>query len=111
MDNATAKEHAASAERGGLTDLGALLRGLISGEVQIHDGDFVTLKINGTTITATAAELNKLADSGDVVASGTPVSFMADVSGSTGTTDPEARAAINEIRNALIAFGIMEVDA
>ncbi|WP_026790349.1 hypothetical protein [Pleomorphomonas oryzae] len=56
-------------------------------------------------VTASAAEINKLDGAGAVVASGTQASAIAAPTGGT-TTDAEARAAINSIRLALIAFGI-----
>lgn len=72
-----------------------------------HDGiDAKNFKINGTQITATAAEINKLAESGTVVASGTQATLIADPTGGT-TTDAEARTAINAIIDALQAFGIV----
>lgn len=51
MDQNTARQHAAQAGRGSLSDLEKLLRGIV-------DGDVLTL--DGTVITASAAELNKL---------------------------------------------------
>ena len=64
------------------------------------------LKINGTAVTATAAELNKLDGAGAVVASGSEQSLISDPSGGS-TVDDEARAAIDAIIDALQAFGIV----
>lgn len=63
----------------------------------------------GTSITATAAEINKLASSGAAVASGTQAAVIADPTGGT-TTDAEARTAINAIIDALQAFGIVATE-
>lgn len=65
-----------------------------------------TLILGGTTVTASAAEINLLASAGASVASGTQASVIADPSGGA-TTDAEARAAINDIIDALQAFGIV----
>lgn len=62
----------------------------------------------GTSITATAAEINKLASAGAIVASGTQAEVITDPTGGT-TTDAEARTAINAIVDALQAFGIVAV--
>jgi len=88
---------------------------VIGGEIDITGA----LKIAGTQVTASAAELNildgvtattaelnKLAGSGAVVASGTQASHIADPTGGT-TVDAEARAAIAAILDALEAFGIV----
>jgi len=72
-----------------------------------HKGiDAERLYINGTEITSTAAELNKLSDAGEVVASGTQAALISDPDGGT-TADTEARAAISSIIDALQAFGIV----
>ncbi len=71
---------------------------------EIRQGDRA-LVLDGTAVTATAAEINKLASSGAVVASGTQEAAISDPSGGA-TTDAEARAAINDIIDALEAFGI-----
>jgi len=63
------------------------------------------LVIGGTTVTSTAAELNKLDGAGAAVASGTQASKINDPSGGA-TQDAEARTAINAIIDALEAFGI-----
>lgn len=94
------------AENGSLDDLGKVLRAIANGDVQLADGDFVTLTLGGTQVTATAAELNKLAGAGAVVASGTQAALITDPAGGT-TTDAEARTAINDIIDALQAFGIV----
>lgn len=86
------------------------------GEIDIESGG--ALKLAGTAITSTAAEinildgvtankdeLNKLDGAGAVVASGTQASKINDPSGGT-TVDAEARTAINAIIDALEAFGI-----
>jgi len=71
-----------------------------------HNGiDAKNLKINGTQVTATAAELNKLDNAGAKVASGTQAAHIANPTGGT-TTDAEARTAITSILTALEAFGI-----
>lgn len=60
-------------------------------------------------LTATATEINKLSGAGAVVASGTAVANVADVA-TTGTyadDDDAIVAAINSIKDALVAFGIM----
>ena len=64
------------------------------------------LKINGTVVTSTAAELNKLDGAGAVVATGTEQTLISDPTGGA-TTDAEARTAINAIIDALQAFGIV----
>lgn len=50
-------------------------------------------------------------DKTEVLALGTPVANIADPSGTTGDTDPEARAAIGSILDALEEFGIMQPGA
>ncbi len=82
------------------------------GEVSIESGGSLdvesggALKLDGTAVTASAAELNKLAGAGAVVASGTQADHIADPTGGT-TTDAEARTAIAAILDALEAFGIV----
>lgn len=72
--------------------------------------DIDALSIGGTAIAATAAEINKLASSGTVVASGTPVSHIADVGGTATGTDAtiigNLQTAVGAIIDALEAFGI-----
>jgi fructosamine-3-kinase len=60
----------------------------------------------GTSLTATAAEINKLHGVGAAIASGTQAALIADPTGGS-TTDAEARTAINAIIDALQAFGIV----
>lgn len=67
--------------------------------------DIATPKIGGTAVTASAAEVNKLAGSGAVVASGTQAANIPAPSGGA-TQDAEARTAITSIIAALEAFGI-----
>ena len=57
-------------------------------------------------VTVAAAEINKLDGVGAVVASGTAHAVITDPTGGT-TTDAEARTAINSIIDALQAFGIV----
>ncbi|MHB1334514.1 MAG: hypothetical protein ACYCXQ_00970 [Candidatus Humimicrobiaceae bacterium] len=73
------------------------------GDIDIESGG--ALKIGGTALTTTAAEINKLAGAGTKVASGTVHAHVADPSGGA-TNDAEARTAINAILAALEAFGI-----
>ena len=94
--------------------------------------DVTSLKVGGTAVTATAAELNimdgvtataaelnvldgitadvgelnKLDGAGAVVASGTAAALIADPTGGA-VTDAEARTAIASIIDALQAFGIV----
>lgn len=56
------------------------------GELDVESGG--ALKIAGTAITATAAELNKLASAGAVVASGTQASNIADIVITYSANDP-----------------------
>lgn len=74
------------------------------GKLTIRQGDQAPL-IDGTEVTPTAAEINKLAGSGAAVASGTQQTAISDPSGGE-VTDAEARSAINDIIDALEAFGI-----
>jgi len=78
------------------------------GEMDVESGG--VMKIAGTAVTASAAELNKLDDSGAVIASGTQADFIADPTGGD-TQDAEARASIAAILDALAAFGIMAESA
>ena len=78
--------------------------------IAIFDGtnnllDIKSMKLNGTAVASTAAELNKLQGAGAAVASGTKVAHIADPSGGA-TVDAEARTAVNAILDALEAFGI-----
>jgi len=69
-----------------------------------HDGSAAGLKLAGTLITATAAEINKLDGAGAVVASGTAVTHIADIA--TDANGTAIAAAVNAIIDALEAFGI-----
>jgi len=63
LTQAQALSHAAQAGRGSLRSLEKVLRELIGGDVGPLDNlDVVTLSINSTAITATAAEINRAAD-------------------------------------------------
>ena len=92
---------------------------IFAGTDSVTSLDVTTLKVGGTAVTATgaelntldgvtatAAEINKLDGAGAVVASGTAAAVISDPTGGT-TTDAEARAAINSIIDALQAFGIV----
>ena len=63
------------------------------------------LTLGGTTITASGAEINKLDGAGAVVASGTQVAHQADLA--DAATGAQIAAAVNGLRDDLIAFGIM----
>lgn len=106
MNLTEAKQAANNAGNGSESDLRNVLLAILDGTVQIADGDFVTLTLGGTQVTATAAELNKLDGAGAVVASGTQAAVIADPSGGA-TTDAEARTAINALIDACQAFGIV----
>ena len=62
LTQAEARQHARKAELGSLRSLGIVLDELIGGDIQLDNLDVVTLSINGTEVTATAAELNRAAD-------------------------------------------------
>lgn len=79
---------------------------IFAGTDSVTSLDVTTLKVGGATVTASAAEINKLDNAGAVVASGTAAAVIADPTGGT-TTDAEARAAINSLIDALQAFGIV----
>lgn len=68
--------------------------------------DMAGIAIDGTTVTASAAELNLLAGAGATVASGTQAEAIANPTGGA-TTDAEARAAISALIAAVEAFGIV----
>lgn len=70
-----------AAERGSLSDLGKVLRAITDGDVRLANGY--------------------------VIASGTTAALIADPTGTSGDVDPEARAAIADIIDALQAFGIV----
>lgn len=61
----------------------------------------------GTSVTASADEINKLDGAGEVVASGTAQAHIADPAGAATDQDDEARAAIASILDALEEFGIV----
>jgi len=67
--------------------------------------DIKKIAINGTEVTATAAELNKLDGAGAVVASGTAHALIADVANDASGT--LLAAAINGIIDTLQAFGMV----
>lgn len=64
-------------------------------------------------VTATAAEINKLASSGAAVPSGTVQSSIADLSvtGTYATDDTSIETAVNEIIAVLLEFGMIEAAA
>ena len=64
-----------------------------------------TLAIGGADISASAADLNKLAGAGAAVASGTPAEAIADLAADANGT--AIAAAVNALRDALVAFGIV----
>lgn len=71
---------------------------------KINTIDITTLKIGGTSVTATAAELNKLASAGAKVASGTQAAHIANIA--TDASGTNISVAVNAILAALEAFGI-----
>jgi len=71
--------------------------------------DIKKVAINGTEVTATADELNKLDGVGAVVASGTAHALIADPADGT-TVDAEARTAIAAIIDTLQAFKQVETE-
>ena len=62
LTQAEARLHVRQAERGSLRSLGILLDEIVGGDISLDNLDVVTLSINGTEITATAAEINRAAD-------------------------------------------------
>ena len=62
LTQAEARQHALQAQRGNMRSLEIVLAELIGGDIQLDNLDVVTLSINGTEVTATAAELNRAAD-------------------------------------------------
>lgn len=63
ITQAQALSHVSQAERGSLRSLGTVLRNLVGGDVGPLDNlDVTTLSIGSTAITATAAEINRVAD-------------------------------------------------
>lgn len=77
----------------------------MAGYTHFDGVDAATFKINGTQVTATAAELNKLDNAGAIVATGTQAAHIGDPTGGT-TVDTEARTAIASILDAIEAFKI-----
>ncbi len=67
--------------------------------------DISGIAIDGTAVTATAAEINKLASAGAVVASGTQAALIADLGDSA--TGAQIATAVNSIIDALQAFKIV----
>jgi len=63
-----------------------------------------TLKLGGTELTATAAELNKVDGAGAAIASGTAVTHIEDIA--TDANGTAISVAVNFIIDALEAFGI-----
>ncbi len=72
---------------------------------KVAEVDITSLKIGGTAITATAAEVNKLASSGAVVASGTAAVHMADLGDEA--SGAQIAAAVNTLRDLAVAFKMM----
>jgi len=70
--------------------------------------DISKMAIGGTTVSATAAEINKLSDSGAVVASGTQAALIADLGDSA--TGAQIATAVNAIIDAVQAFGIVATE-
>ncbi len=62
LTQAEARQHALQASRGSMRSLEILLRELIGGDIQLDNLDVTTLSIASTAITATAAEINRMAD-------------------------------------------------
>lgn len=67
--------------------------------------DIDTLAIDGTTVTATATEINKLASAGAAVASGTQAAVIADIA--TDANGTAISVAVNALIDAAQAFGIV----
>lgn len=67
--------------------------------------DVGSLKIGGTEVSADADDINKLDGSGATVASGTPVANQGDLA--TDADGTAIAAAVDGLRDALVAFGIM----
>jgi len=63
-----------------------------------------TIKLGGTEVTSTAAELNKVDGAGAAIASGTAVTHIVDIA--TDASGTLIAAAVNAIIDALEAFGI-----
>lgn len=86
------------------------------GVIEVQTGGKIMLGVTELTeettavtgLTATAAELNKLDGAGAVVASGTQATFQADLA--TDANGAAIAAAVNGLRDALIAFGVMAAE-
>lgn len=78
---------------------------VLDGNSKINALDITALSLGGVAVTADAAEVNKLDGTGAALASGTPVTHIADPAGG-GTVDAESRTAIGLIIDALEAYGI-----
>ncbi len=78
LTQAEARQHALQAQRGSARSLEILLRELIGGDIQLDNLDVVTLSVNGTAITATAAELNRMADASARIVTATAASLAVD---------------------------------
>ncbi len=62
LTQAEARQHALQAQRGNMRSLEIVLNELIGGDIALDNLDVTTLSIAGTAITATALELNRMAD-------------------------------------------------
>ena len=70
------------------------------GEIDIESGG--ALKLAGTALTATAAEINKLASAGAVVASGTAAAHIVDLKADYANTDIDDAGTINGTELAVV---------
>ena len=70
--------------------------------------DIASLAIDGTAVTATAVEINKLASAGAAVASGTQAAVIADIA--TDADGTAIAAAVNALIDAVQAFGIVATE-
>ena len=94
-------------EQGGeRTVIGGSLDVISGAEVDIESGG--ALKIAGTAVSASAAELNKLDGAGAVIASGTEESLISDIA--TDANGTAIAAAVNALIDALQAFGIVAAE-
>lgn len=109
MDNQTAKQLASQAQAGSKDDLGKLLRAIVEGKFQIADGDFVTLSIGGTEVTASAAEINLLDGVTATTAEINKLDGIGDVIPSAAAAVAYSETGAN-LAAALVAFGIMEAE-
>jgi len=64
--------------------------------------------VDGTALTVTATDIEKLADSGAVIASGTQVANIVDIA--DAASGAQIATAVNSILGALEAFGIMAAE-